>query len=67
MKNEIFYSDFGAVGDGVTNDFLAIKAAHDRANEIGAKVFADGSKTYYIGKTGGEFITVKTSTDLCGR
>ena len=27
------YSDFGAIGDGVANDFAAIKAAHDYANE----------------------------------
>lgn len=63
---KVFYSDFGVVGDGKTNDFYAIKAAHDKANEIGAKVFADGDKTYYIGKTGGESITVKTNTDFCG-
>jgi hypothetical protein len=66
MENKIFYSDFGAKGDGVTNDFFAIKAAHEKANEIGAKVYADGNKTYYIGRTGGETVTVKTNTDLCG-
>ncbi len=66
MKNKVFYSDFGAKGDGVTNDFFAIKAAHEKANEIGAKVFGEAGKTYYIGKTGGESITVKTDTDFCG-
>ena len=66
METKIFYSDFGAKGDGITNDFYAIKAAHDKANEIGAKVFADGEKTYYIGRTGGETISVKTSVDFSG-
>ncbi len=66
MENKVYYSDFGAKGDGVTNDFFAIKAAHEKANEIGAKVFGEAGKTYYISKTGGETITVKTSTDFCG-
>ena len=46
----IYYKDFGAVGDGVTDDFFAIKACHDYANEWGHTANADGpSKTYYIG------------------
>ncbi|MBE6617083.1 MAG: hypothetical protein E7627_03960 [Ruminococcaceae bacterium] len=45
------YSDFGAVGDGVTNDFDAIIAAHAYANANGLPVFADEGATYYIGKT----------------
>ena len=34
----VCYDDFGAVGDGVTNDFFAIKAAHEYANEKGLPV-----------------------------
>ncbi len=60
------YSDFGAVGDGVTNDFYAIKATHDYANEKGYKVFGDEGATYYISKTEGAKITIKTDTDWCG-
>ena len=50
------YSDYGAQGDGVTNDFAAIKSAHDYANELRAQgkkviVKADRDKTYYIGST----------------
>ena len=42
--------DFGAVGDGVTVDFFAIKACHEVANEYGHTVHADGpDKVYYIG------------------
>ena len=66
MEKIVYYSDFGAKGDGITNDFYAIKAAHERANEIGAKVYGEAEKNYYIGKTGGESITVKTNTDFCG-
>ena len=47
---DIYYADFGAVGDGETDDFFAIKACHDYANKWGHNVHADGSdKTYYIG------------------
>ena len=45
----LFYSQFGAVGDGVTDDFAAISAAHAEANSKGFKVKADAGKTYYIG------------------
>ena len=47
----IYYSEFGAVGDGITDDFDAIIKAHDAANEAGLKICADAGKTYYIGKT----------------
>ena len=66
MENKVYYSDFGAKGDGVTNDFYAMKAAHAYANEIGAKVLGDKDACYYIGKTGGEMIIVKTDTDFQG-
>ena len=66
----VTYADFGAVGDGVTNDFFAIKAAHDFANEKGLPVKADGTKTYLITETEvdgvAETISIKTDTDWCG-
>lgn len=62
----VTYSDFGAAGDGVTNDFYAIKATHDYANSHGYKVLGEEGKTYYIGTTGGETVTVRTDTDWCG-
>ena len=65
-KDKVFYSDFGAVGDGIANDFAAIKAAHAYANENNLPVFADQGATYYIGKTGGEIAFVKTDTDWTG-
>ena len=46
----IYYKDFGAVGDGITDDFFAIMDCHDYANLYGHTVNSDGpDKTYYIG------------------
>lgn len=50
--DRIYYSDFGAVGDGITEDFEAIKAAHDMANQTkNHTVYADDDATYYIHET----------------
>ena len=63
----VYYSDFGAKGDGKTDDFFAIKECHDYANEWGHTVNANEGKTYYIGKyTNGESIIVKTDTYFHG-
>ena len=43
------YSDFGAKGDGKTDDIDAIAAAHAFANQHGLLVKADDGATYYIG------------------
>ena len=48
-KEFVTYLEFGAKGDGKTNDFAAIKAAHDYANEHGIPVKIEGDNTYYIG------------------
>ena len=64
----IYYKDFGAVGDGETDDFFAIKACHDEANKYGHTVNAERGATYYIGaKNGTQSIIVKTDTywNLC--
>jgi hypothetical protein len=62
----VYYADFGAKGDGVTDDFDAIKAAHDFANESGLKVKAKAGATYYIKNMKEASIIVKTSTDFAG-
>ncbi len=62
----IYYKDFGAVGDGRTDDFFALKECHDYANEYGHTVNGDPDATYYIGKANGtESIIVRTDTYLC--
>lgn len=43
------YSDFGAKGDGKTNDIDAIATTHAFANLHNLKVKADAKATYYIG------------------
>ena len=57
------YEQFGAKGDGVTDDFPAIIATHAAANEKGLPVKAADGKTYYIGNTVGTAI-VRTNVDF---
>ena len=57
------YSDFGARGDGQTDDIDAIAATHAFANQHGLQVKADEGATYYIG--GKERTAViRTDTDF---
>ena len=56
------YSDFGAVGDGVANDFAALKATHDYANEHGLPVEGQPGKTYRLGDNGTDSIIIMTNT-----
>ena len=61
----LYYKDFATIkGDGQTNDFQAIKAVHDLANKSGQKVVAEDGKTYYIGKSLGTTIKIKTDVDF---
>jgi hypothetical protein len=57
------YSDFGAKGDGKTNDMDAIAAAHEIANKHGLTVKADEGATYYIGGKNRTAI-IQTNTDF---
>ena len=61
--NYLTYEQFGAKGDGVTDDFPAIIATHAAANEKGLPVKASDGKTYYIGNTKGTAI-VRTDVDF---
>jgi len=61
------YSDYGAVGDGKSDDFEAIMLAHAFANNGGQKVIAESGKTYYIGSTShGKEIQIATDVDWTG-
>ena len=57
------YSDFGARGDGKTDDIDVIAATHAFANEHGLSVRADEGATYYIsGKD--RTAVIRTGTDF---
>ncbi len=59
----ITYEDFGAIGDGKTDDMDAIVAAHAAANSKGLPVRAAAGKTYFIGKAG-KTAVIKTDVDF---
>jgi len=59
-RGMVRYSDFGARGDGKTDDIDAIAAAHAFANQQGLLVKADDGSTYYIG---GKNRTAEIQTD----
>lgn len=65
-KKFVTYADFGAVGDGVTDDFEAIYRAHEYANENGLPVVINDGKTYYIHETriDGEVRAAVIKTDV---
>jgi len=71
-KVKLTYECFGAVGDGKTNDYFAIKKAHDFANMEYAKkgifltVYATSGKIYYLGsnKINGKSYPITVITDV---
>ncbi len=58
------YEDFGAKGDGKTDDHPAIVRAHAYANEHGLPVTAKNEATYYIGGTSNSTAVIQTDTDF---
>ena len=68
----VYYEDFGAKGDGKTDDFDAIYRTHEFANECGQTVKADPNATYYIfntaspGKTTARTAIIQTNVDWQG-
>ena len=66
FKNyQVSYEEFGAKGDGVTDDFQAILSAHTYANAHGIPVKAEAEKVYYV-KNITQAIPVKTDVDWNG-
>ena len=71
ITDAVYYEDFGAVGDGVTDDFAAIFKAHEYANEHKLPVYGTPGKTYYIydtamGAEWGQPAIIKTPVDWRG-
>ncbi|MEZ4776237.1 MAG: hypothetical protein R3D00_23890 [Bacteroidia bacterium] len=62
-KGWVRYSDFGASGDGKTDDIDAIAATHAFANQHGLSVKADHAATYYIGRKERTAV-IQTDTDF---
>ena len=62
-KQFLTYEEFGAKGDGKSNDLPAIVLCHEEANKCGLPVKANPEATYYLG---GNNITaiIKTDTDF---
>ncbi len=60
----VYYSEFGAIGDGKTDDLAAIIATHEYANKYGIPVRADAGAVYYISSVGTAIIN--TDTDWTG-
>ncbi len=58
----VTYEDFGAVGDGKTDDIEAIARTHQYANENDLSVFANETATYYISGAN-KTAYIKTNTD----
>ncbi len=48
FSDYVTYEQFGAVGDGIADDFEAIVNTHAYANENGLTVLANETATYYI-------------------
>jgi hypothetical protein len=57
------YREFGAKGDGKTDDIDAIAEAHAFANQHGLAVKADEGATYYIGGKN-RTVVIQTDTDF---
>lgn len=62
-SGSVRYADFGAKGDGTTDDIDAIAAAHAFANQHGLRVRADVGAKYYIGGRERTAV-VQTDTDF---
>ena len=63
--NVVRYTEFGAVGDGKTDDFNAILATHQYANAHGIKVVEDEGLTYLMKEDSyGRTIAIATDVDF---
>lgn len=65
LMRTVYYSEFGAKGDGKTNDMQAIIDAHAYANLYNLPVKADEGATYYISEASAG-AQIMTNTDWTG-
>jgi len=65
MIKAVTYEEYGAKGDGVTDDSEAIRKAHNYANSVGLPVEGKAGATYYIGSIS-QTIVIKTDTNWNG-
>ena len=61
--NAVTYEEFGAKGDGETDDMDAIVKAHEFANKGGHPVRASNTATYYVGGSDRTAV-IQTDTDF---
>ena len=62
-KSYLTYEDFGALGNGINDDFDAIIAAHEEANRLGLPIKARSGAVYYIGGADKNAV-IKTDVDF---
>ena len=62
-KSYLAYEDFGALGNGINDDFDAIIAAHEEANRLGLPIKARTGAVYYIGGADKNAV-IKTDVDF---
>jgi hypothetical protein len=61
-KPVVTYEEFGAAGDGVTDDLPAICQAHDHANKLGLRVRTMPGAVYHLGRRALTAV-IETDTD----
>ena len=62
-RGSVYYSDIGAIGDGISDDIIFIRATHAVANYYGFDVKADDDALYIISGRRGS-ATISTNTDF---
>ena len=62
----VTYEDFGALGNGIQDDYIAIKKTHEFANKYNYDVKATGEQYHIFNLENNGYITILTNTDWNG-